>query len=259
MAGAGGANGPTCASHHKRVGRGARGEGRELSSLALPPKNPAIIIIGGGLAGSEAAWQAARLGVRVRLYEMKPKKFSPAHRSPLLGELVCSNSLRSESLENAVGLLKEEMRRLNSLIMAAAAATRVPAGKALAVDREDFAAYLTQALSDLPQVEIIREEVTHLDLGRPTIVATGPLTSEPLAAALGELTGRDQLHFYDAIAPIVAAESLDLAKVFTGLALRGRGRLPQLPFYGGRIRRLLPGLDNRRAGAFEALRGTPLF
>jgi len=173
-----------------------------------------ITIIGGGLAGVEAAWQAVRRGVKARLYEMKPLRFSPAHQSPLLGELVCSNSLRAEALENAVGLLKEEMRRLGSLVMAAAAATRVPAGKALAVDREGFAAYLTIALEQEPLVEIVREEVTDFDTSRTTILATGPLTSDALAAALSRVTGREHLHFFDAIAPIVAADSLDLSRVF---------------------------------------------
>ncbi len=177
-------------------------------------EHPYLTIIGGGLAGCEAAWQAARRGVRVRLYEMKPRKFSPAHASPLLGELVCSNSLRAEALENAVGLLKEEMRRLGSLIMAAAQATRVPAGKSLAVDRERFAAYLTQALEQEPLVEIIREEVAEFSPEQITIAATGPLTSEPLAQALGSLTGSAHLHFYDAIAPIVTADSLDMDKIF---------------------------------------------
>jgi methylenetetrahydrofolate--tRNA-(uracil-5-)-methyltransferase len=177
-------------------------------------ENPAITVIGGGLAGSEAAWQAARRGVRVRLYEMKPRKFSPAHHSPLLGELVCSNSLRAESVENAVGLLKEEMRRLDSLLLAAADATRVPAGKALAVDREAFAAYISHALEQEPLVAVIREEVTALNEIETQVIATGPLSSEPLAAALGALTGQEHLHFYDAIAPIVAADSLDLTKVF---------------------------------------------
>ena len=178
------------------------------------PKTALITIIGGGLAGAEAAWQAARRGVAVRLYEMKPRKFSPAHNSPLLGELVCSNSLRADSRDRAVGLLKEEMRRLNSLIMAAAAATRVPAGKALAVDRGAFAAHISQALEQESLVEIVREEVTAPDLAEITVVATGPLTSDPLAEALGRLTGQEQLHFYDAIAPIVAADSLDLDKIF---------------------------------------------
>jgi methylenetetrahydrofolate--tRNA-(uracil-5-)-methyltransferase len=180
----------------------------------LKTENRFITIIGGGLAGAEAAWQAARRGVAVRLYEMKPRKFSPAHSSPLLGELVCSNSLRADSPDRAVGLLKEEMRRLDSLILAAAAATRVPAGKALAVDRGAFAAYISQALEQASLVEIVREEVTAPDLAEITVVATGPLTSDPLADALGRLTGQEQLHFYDAIAPIVAADSLDLDKVF---------------------------------------------
>ncbi len=173
-----------------------------------------ISIIGGGLAGVEAAWQAARRGVAVRLHEMKPRRFSPAHQSPLLGELVCSNSLRAEALENAVGLLKEEMRRLGSLVMAAAATTRVPAGKALAVDRAGFAAFLTEALEKEPLVEIIREEVTELDTGRTTVLATGPLTSDALAAALARITGQEHLHFYDAIAPIVEADSIDMSRVF---------------------------------------------
>ena len=153
-------------------------------------QNPVVKIIGGGLAGSEAAWQAARRGVRVRLYEMKPQKFSPAHQSPLLGELVCSNSLRAEGRESAVGLLKEEMRRLDSLIMAAALATRVPAGKALAVDRGEFAAHITRVLEAEPLIEIIREEVEAPDPEATTIIATGPLTSDPLAEALGRLTGQ---------------------------------------------------------------------
>jgi methylenetetrahydrofolate--tRNA-(uracil-5-)-methyltransferase len=177
-------------------------------------ENRCLIVIGGGLAGSEAAWQAARRGVRVRLYEMKPRKFSPAHQSPLLGELVCSNSLRADSRESAVGLLKEEMRRLDSLIMAAATATRVPAGKALAVDRGEFAAYITRVLTAEPRIEIIREEVAAPDPEVTSIIATGPLTSDSLAEALGRLTGQQHLHFYDAIAPIVAAESIDLKKVF---------------------------------------------
>ncbi len=186
--------------------------GPPLKSSISPP--PQITVIGGGLAGAEAAWQAARRGVKVRLCEMKPRKFSPAHHSPLLGELVCSNSLRAESVDNAVGLLKEEMRRLDSLIMAAAAATRVPAGRALAVDREAFAAYISRALEAEPLVTVTREEVTALQGAETTVIATGPLTSEPLAAALGALTDQEHLHFYDAIAPIVAADSLDLTRIF---------------------------------------------
>jgi len=177
-------------------------------------ENRGLTVIGGGLAGSEAAWQAARRGVRVRLYEMKPQKFSPAHQSPFLGELVCSNSLRAESRESAVGLLKEEMRRLDSLIMAAALATRVPAGKKLAVDRGEFATFITRALEAEPLIKIIREEVEAPDAAATTIIATGPLTSDPLAEALGQFTGKAHLHFYDAIAPIVAAESIDMQKIF---------------------------------------------
>jgi len=145
---------------------------------------------------------------------MKPQKFSPAHQSPFLGELVCSNSLRAEGRESAVGLLKEEMRRLDSLIMAAALATRVPAGKALAVDRGEFASYITRVLEAEPLIKIIREEVEAPDPEQITVIATGPLTSEPLAEAIGRLTGKGHLHFYDAIAPIVAAESIDMGKVF---------------------------------------------
>ncbi len=145
---------------------------------------------------------------------MKPVKFSPAHQSPLLGELVCSNSLRADAVESAVGLLKEEMRRLDSLVMAAALATRVPAGKALAVDRGEFAAFITRALEAEPLITILREEVAAPDPEATTIIATGPLTSEPLAQALGRLTGQEHLHFYDAIAPIVAADSLDMGKIF---------------------------------------------
>jgi methylenetetrahydrofolate--tRNA-(uracil-5-)-methyltransferase len=193
-------------------------------------QNPAVIIIGGGLAGSEAAWQAARQGVRVYLYEMKPQKFSPAHQSRLLGELVCSNSLRAEGQESAVGLLKEEMRRLDSLIMAAALATRVPAGKALAVDRGAFAAYITTALESEPRVTLVREEVQEVALDRTTIIATGPLTSEPMATSLARLTGQKHLHFYDAIAPIVVADSIDPGKVFRASRYRAGEDYLNCPF-----------------------------
>lgn len=175
-----------------------------------------ITIIGGGLAGSEAAWQAAERGCQVILYDMKPERFSPAHLSPGLAELVCSNSFRSDDVESAVGLLKEEMRRCNSLIMQAAHDCRVPAGKALAVDREKFSEQITRTLENHPQIEIRREEVTELPAPsvNPVILATGPLTSDKLAETLTQLTGRDRLAFYDAIAPIVAAESLDMEIVY---------------------------------------------
>jgi methylenetetrahydrofolate--tRNA-(uracil-5-)-methyltransferase len=177
-----------------------------------------VIIIGGGLAGSEAAWQAARLGCQVFLHEMKPLVFSPAHHSPLLAELVCSNSLRSNAVSSAVGLLKEEMRCLGSLIIEAAAETSVPAGKALAVDREKFAQYVTEKIAANNLISLVREEVRELPARLPDasalILATGPLTSDAMAESLGRLTGREHLAFYDAIAPIVEAESLDRNIVF---------------------------------------------
>ncbi|MBE0596862.1 MAG: methylenetetrahydrofolate--tRNA-(uracil(54)-C(5))-methyltransferase (FADH(2)-oxidizing) TrmFO [Desulfuromonadales bacterium] len=169
-----------------------------------------LIIIGGGLAGCEAAWQAARRGLDVALYEMKPLRFSPAHQSDRLGELVCSNSLRGAALGNAVGLLKEELRRCGSLFMAAADATAVPAGGALAVDREAFAALLTERIESHPRITLQRQEVTALPPTGTVIVASGPLTSEALSAEIARRTGAEQLYFYDAIAPIVEAESIDL-------------------------------------------------
>ena len=177
-----------------------------------------LIVIGGGLAGSEAAWQAAGHGCRVVLYEMKPLVFSPAHNSPLLGELVCSNSLRSDAVTSAVGLLKEEMRFMGSLIIEAAEQSRVPAGKALAVDREKFAQYITGAIDSNHSITIIRQEVRELPALLPVnsalILATGPLTSNAMAESLGRLTGNKHLAFYDAIAPIVEADSLDRNIVF---------------------------------------------
>ncbi|HIE32992.1 MAG TPA: methylenetetrahydrofolate--tRNA-(uracil(54)-C(5))-methyltransferase (FADH(2)-oxidizing) TrmFO [Thermodesulfobacteriaceae bacterium] len=173
-----------------------------------------VIVIGGGLAGSEAAWQLARRGVRVKLFEMRPRKLTPAHRTGKLGELVCSNSLRSKEITSAVGLLKEEMRRLNSLIMEAALASEVQAGKALAVDRELFADHITRKLEGHPLITIERREITEIPREGLVIVATGPLTSEALAEDLKRFTGEDYFHFYDAIAPIVYAESINWDKVF---------------------------------------------
>ena len=172
-----------------------------------------ITIIGGGLAGCEAAWQAARRGVPVLLREMKPEKFSPAHHLEGLAELVCSNSLRGESLENAVGLLKEELRRGGSLFMEAADATRVPAGGALAVDRDIFSRYITDRITAHPLIELVRGEVADIPAAGFVVVASGPLTSDALAGRIGELAG-PYLYFYDAIAPIVAADSIDRARVF---------------------------------------------
>ena len=180
-----------------------------------------VTVIGAGLAGSEAAWQLAKRGVDVTLYEMKPQKMSPAHKSPLFAELVCSNSLRSDRLQNAVGLLKEEMRVLDSLVMRAADQARVPAGGALAVDRESFSGYITQTLRSNPHVTVVEEEITHIPDG-PVIVATGPLTSDALAEDIAALPGMSTLHFFDAAAPIVMAESLDMNKVFRA-SRYGRG------------------------------------
>ena len=168
-----------------------------------------VKVIGAGLAGSEAAWQLANRGISVELIEMKPHKMTPAHHSTDFAELVCSNSLRGDRLENAVGLLKEELRRCGSLIMACAEATRVEAGGCLAVDREGFAAAVTEKLRNHPNITIRAEEVTAVPEG-PVIIATGPLTSDALSAAIGEYFGTGYLHFFDAAAPLVTAESVDM-------------------------------------------------
>lgn len=166
------------------------------------------------MAGSEAAWQAARRGVPIFLYEMRPKKMTPAHTSGRFAELVCSNSLGSSLLDRAMGLLKEEMRRLGSLVIAAADETALPAGGALAVGRDAFSQKITEALENHPLVEVRREEVTRVPKDDPVIIATGPLTSEPLARDIARLTGQKYLYFYDAMAPIVAAESIDMTVAF---------------------------------------------
>jgi methylenetetrahydrofolate--tRNA-(uracil-5-)-methyltransferase len=189
-----------------------------------------ITIVGGGLAGSEAAWQAASAGVPVTLYEMRPVRPTAVHKSDRLAELVCSNSFRGDKLDNAVGLLKEELRRLGSLVMRAAEDSRVPAGAALAVDRERFAEQVTRALDAHPLVTIVREEITAIpesSAGNPVIIATGPLTSEALSQAIADLVGGDHLYFYDAISPIVLAETIDHGRVFRqsrwDRSLRGAG------------------------------------
>ncbi|MEW6698572.1 MAG: FADH(2)-oxidizing methylenetetrahydrofolate--tRNA-(uracil(54)-C(5))-methyltransferase TrmFO [Bacillota bacterium] len=173
-----------------------------------------VMVIGAGLAGSEAAWQLARRGVKVDLYEMRPQKSSPAHHTPYFSELVCSNSLRAAAVENAVGLLKEEMRQLGSLVISAADAHRVPAGGALAVDREGFAKFITDTLEQHPLIDVYRDEITALPKGRIVIIASGPLTSEALSQEIVKLTGEQYLYFYDAAAPIVTLDSLDMTKVF---------------------------------------------
>ena len=169
-----------------------------------------VKVIGAGLAGSEAAWQLAQRGIEVELYEMKPHKMTPAHHSENFAELVCSNSLRGDRLENAVGLLKEELRRCGSLIMQCAEATRVEAGGCLAVDRDGFAAMVTEKIKNHPNITVIDEEVTEVPEG-PVIIATGPLTSDALSAAIGKYFGETgYLHFFDAAAPLVTAESIDM-------------------------------------------------
>ncbi|MFZ5596327.1 MAG: methylenetetrahydrofolate--tRNA-(uracil(54)-C(5))-methyltransferase (FADH(2)-oxidizing) TrmFO [Bacillota bacterium] len=173
-----------------------------------------VTVIGAGLAGSEAAWQIAGLGVRVRLYEMRPGKMTPAHRTGWFAELVCSNSLRAASTENAVGLLKEEMRRLNSLVMSCAGRTSVPAGGALAVDRELFSREVTSALEGCSLVEVVRREVLSIPEDGIVVVATGPLTSDAMERSIRELTGREYLYFYDAVAPIVSLDSIDMDRAF---------------------------------------------
>ncbi|MEK5071140.1 FADH(2)-oxidizing methylenetetrahydrofolate--tRNA-(uracil(54)-C(5))-methyltransferase TrmFO [Sporosarcina sp. FSL K6-1508] len=172
-----------------------------------------VNVIGAGLAGSEAAWQIASRGVNVRLYEMRPVKQTPAHHTDKFAELVCSNSLRANNLTNAVGIIKEEMRRLDSLIIRAADACAVPAGGALAVDRHEFAGNVTDTIRNHPLIEVINEEVTELPDGI-TIIATGPLTSPALAEEIRKLTGEEYLYFYDAAAPIIEKDSIDMDKVY---------------------------------------------
>ena len=172
-----------------------------------------VKVIGAGLAGAEAAWQLAQRGISVELYDMKPGKKSPAHHTDTFAELVCSNSLRGDRLENAVGLLKEELRRLDSLILSCAEAPRVEAGGCLAVDREGFSNLVTEKLKNHPNVTFISEEIVQVPEG-PVIVATGPLTSDALSKAIGEYFGTEHLHFFDAAAPLVTAESIDMTKAW---------------------------------------------
>lgn len=178
-----------------------------------------ITIVGGGLAGSEAAYQIAKRGIKVKLYEMKPVKYSPAHSNKNLAEIVCSNSFKSNLLTNACGLLKEELRRLDSLLIKIADETSVPAGQALAVDREEFSRQVTEELKKTPLIEIINQEVTDVkEMAKDgiVIIATGPLTSERLAKQIANLTGEDKLYFYDAAAPIVSKDSINFAIAFYG-------------------------------------------
>ena len=175
-----------------------------------------INVIGGGLAGCEAAYQIAKRGIKVKLYEMKPKKYSPAHSNKDLAEIVCSNSLKSNLLTNACGLLKEELRRLDSLLIKCADETAVPAGQALAVDRGKFSKTVTQKIEENPYIEIINEEYENIDDDVITIIATGPLTSEKMSASISELIGEEKLFFYDAAAPIIEKDSIDMNIAFWG-------------------------------------------
>ncbi len=172
-----------------------------------------VNVIGAGLAGSEAAWQLACRGISVDLYEMRPKKMTPAHKTSLFGELICSNSLRASAITNAIGLLKEEMRRMHSIIMEAADANKVEAGGALAVDRDNFSSYITSALSNHPLINVITEEITKIPDG-PTIIAAGPLCSDDLSKDIKDFFGEDYLYFFDSVAPIVSIDSVDLSKAY---------------------------------------------
>ena len=177
--------------------------------------DPSVTVIGAGLAGSEAAYICARAGVRVKLYEMKPVKFSPAHHSENFAELVCSNSLRAAARENAIGLLKEELRHLGSLIMESADKSRIPAGGALAVDRDEFSGYITEAVRNNPLIKVIPGEVKKIPEDEIVIVATGPLTEGDLYEDILKVTGDTSgLHFFDSAAPIVSGDSIDMTKAF---------------------------------------------
>lgn len=195
----------------------------ELISLKMPKQTCSkVSVIGGGLSGSEAAWQLARRGIPVTLYEMRPHKMTPAHQTGSFGEVVCSNSLGGDGATSPAGILKAELRMLDSLVMSCAEKARVPAGRALAVDRDVFALLMDSAIQENPLIEVIREEVTEIPEG-PAIIATGPLTSAPLAENLARLTGRDYLYFFDAVAPIVTLESVDIERSFRGGRYGGPG------------------------------------
>jgi methylenetetrahydrofolate--tRNA-(uracil-5-)-methyltransferase len=181
-----------------------------------------VIVVGGGLAGSEAAWQAACRGLAVELHEMRPVRPTPVHKTSDLAELVCSNSLKSNLLDTASGLLKEEMRRLDSLIVRVADRVKVPAGGALAVDREAFARGVTEAIATQPNIRLVRDEVTAIPEQGPCVLATGPLASDAIAAAIGAFTGTEYLYFFDAISPIIEADTIDRTKVF-GASRYGKG------------------------------------
>jgi methylenetetrahydrofolate--tRNA-(uracil-5-)-methyltransferase len=205
-----------------------------MRGTAISTIRPCAIIVGGGLAGTEAAWQLAERDIDVVLYEMRPVRTTDAHQTDRLAELVCSNSLKSDQHPSASWLLKEELRRLDSLLLRAAAVARVPGGQALTVDRNIFAAEVTGAIESHPRIEIRREEMTEVDSSFPTIIATGPLTSDNLAGSIGRLTGSGRLFFYDSISPIVDAETIDRAIAFPASrydkSLDGTGDYLNCPF-----------------------------
>jgi methylenetetrahydrofolate--tRNA-(uracil-5-)-methyltransferase len=219
-----------------------------------------VNVIGGGFAGVEAAWQAARAGAQVRLFEMRPVKETPAHRTDKLAEIVCSNSLKSDEVGSAPYLLKEELRRAGSLVMEAAAETRVPAGAALAVDRHKFAELITNRIENNPNIELVREEVTQIDDDEISIIATGPLSSDTLTTEIMKLTGSDQLYFYDAIAPIVAADSVDQSIAFRA-ARYGKGGDDYLncPFDRGQYQRFYEALIEAKSVPLQRFEETRWF
>ena len=219
-----------------------------------------VNIIGGGLAGVEAAWQAARLGVKVNLYEMRPVMQTPAHRTDKLAEIVCSNSLKSDEPGTAPYLLKEELRQGGSLVMSVAAETRVPAGAALAVDREKFAELITQRIDSETNIRLVREEVTEVHDDRITIIATGQLSSDRLTTEIMKLTGSDQMYFYDAIAPIVAAESIDTSIAFRAARYdKGGDDYLNCPFDQDQYARFYSELINARSVPLQRFEDTRWF
>ena len=212
-----------------------------------------VNVIGAGLAGSEAAWQIASRGVKVKLYEMRPVKQTPAHHTDKFAELVCSNSLRANALTNAVGVIKEEMRMMNSLVIKAADQASLPAGGALAVDRHEFSGFITEQLKNHPLVEVVNEEVTEIPEGI-TVIATGPLTSETLAKKIQQLTGEDYLYFYDAAAPIVEKDSINMDKVYLKSRYdKGEAAYLNCPMTKEEFERFYDALDKCRSSRIERI------
>jgi methylenetetrahydrofolate--tRNA-(uracil-5-)-methyltransferase len=228
-------------------------------------ESPAVTIIGAGLAGSEAAWQLARRGVGVRLHEMRPATMTPAHRTGHCAELVCSNTLRADHLENAVGLLHEEMRRMDSLIMSCADAARIPAGTALAVDREQFSELVTARLRAEPLIEFVAGEVTEIPATGLVLIASGPLTSDALYKQIGKLTGERQLSFFDAIAPVIDAESINMNIAYwknrydKNVGDGEAGDYLNCPMDEARYKALIQAMIDAEKVAFKAFEDIPFF